>query len=297
MVDRPGLFDSAWLKWAWAVAEIEILERELEAFAVDGDAQALTTTAIKYHPHRHCFILSVATLPPLPHRLGLRLGDVVHNLRGCLDHLAWALAERGRTPPSYGDLSEGQKRAIAFPICSDRAEFVRALKATWGGHSQLPGVRRDDLAPVRASQPYVHGKRLAPFHVLTALAEFSDQDKHGAIHPLAFLPTAPPVYEILDVADCAITRPVLEPPDLPLKVKAELARVYVRKTGPNPRLEMQVHGALEPALGVAVPVRMWLEDAPHDIGRLLAVYAAVPEEARNLGPFVVSRLRALADSG
>jgi hypothetical protein len=297
MADRPGLFDSAWLKWAWAVADVEILKRQLEAFAVDPDAQALRTTAIKYQPHRHCFVVSVATLPPLPARHSLLLGNIVHNLRGCLDHLAWALAERGRTPPSFGALTPAQRGAIAFPISKNRTEFVRALKATSRWPSCLPGVRRDDIAPIRASQPYVHGKRLIPFHVLTVLSGFLDEDKHRAIQPLAFLPTAPPVYEILDVTDCTITRPILEPANLPLKVNAELARVYIRKTGPNPHLEMEVHGAVEPALGATMPLRAWLEDAPNDIGLLLAVYADVPEEARRLSPFVSRRVRALIENG
>jgi hypothetical protein len=297
MTDRPGLFDSAWLKWAWAVADVEILKRQLEAFAVDRDAQSLRTTAIKYKPYRHCFVVSVATLPPLPGRHSLLLGNIVHNLRACLDHLAWAVVERGRTPPSYGDLTLAQQRAIAFPICKDRAEFIRALKATSRWPSSLPGVLRADLAPIRASQPYVHGKRLAPFHVLTVLSGFLDQDKHRTIQPLAFLPTAPLVYEILDVADCTITRPVMEPANLPLKINAELARVYIRKTGPNPRLEMQVHGAVEPALSATMPLLAWLEDAPHHIGRLLAVYDRVPEEALMLGPFVRRQVRALFEEG
>jgi hypothetical protein len=48
------------------------------------------------------------------------LGDALHNLRGALDHIVFALAmaQTGKDPP-------GDERTLAFPICRDPTYFNR----------------------------------------------------------------------------------------------------------------------------------------------------------------------------
>ena len=63
-----------------------------------------------------------------------------------MDHLAWTLVNRGKTPAST--LSPGAQKRIYFPIYEDRIKFNKAIPA------KLPGVRRADLTVVRRYQPY-----------------------------------------------------------------------------------------------------------------------------------------------
>jgi hypothetical protein len=61
-----GLFDSAWVKWGWAVRETELLERELGAFINDDEFQRLSAVRCEYNPKRHGFILTLDRVVPPP---------------------------------------------------------------------------------------------------------------------------------------------------------------------------------------------------------------------------------------
>ena len=141
-------FDSAWLKWGWAVRHAESLQTEIGRAAEDADRQPLITTSSEYDSQRHSIILTVASIQPIPPTWGLRLGDVAHGFRNSLDHLAWALVQRGQTH----NLSAKQSRRVQFPIFMTRAEFNGSLK------TNLPGVRLADIAKVRRCQPYHRGR-------------------------------------------------------------------------------------------------------------------------------------------
>ena len=54
-------FNSAWLKWAWAVRHANALQVELAAEA-DGQVRHGYTTRPEYDPKRHCVILRADTV-------------------------------------------------------------------------------------------------------------------------------------------------------------------------------------------------------------------------------------------
>src|SRR5665213_558109 len=151
-------FDSAWIKWGWAVRHAQQLQREIVAFMEQLDPDALGIS-YEYDAKRHGFPVVITEIPQLPVTCSALLGDAVHNFRSALDHIAWAMVDRGRTP--LHTLSEGAKRGIVFPLCDHKV--ARNSKDTSGwvkSHKRnLPGVCRADLALVRAFQPYVHGRR------------------------------------------------------------------------------------------------------------------------------------------
>ena len=116
-----GPFDSAWLKWAMAVMNAEVLQDNVETFASQADLKMHAQLATYYDAKRHCVVLIVTEIVnPFPVLWGLLLGDIVHNYRCCLDHVAWALYKRGRTP----NLSVSKERNVYFPIYGERIKFM-----------------------------------------------------------------------------------------------------------------------------------------------------------------------------
>jgi len=69
-----GLFDSAWLKWGGAVIHSHALQADIDAWAVDPNRETGFEITKRYDAKRHCVVLSVASIDPLPIRWGLRLG-------------------------------------------------------------------------------------------------------------------------------------------------------------------------------------------------------------------------------
>src|SRR5258705_166104 len=128
-----GLFDDPWAKWAWAMSHARTLEDEINDLA--DNPQPLIFGVGQYDSKRHGFRLVALTVDPLPLRWSLILGDIVHGYRSCLDHLAWALVQRGHTP----NLSEKKAKLVYFPVATERTVFNKQIV------SMLPGVRRADI--------------------------------------------------------------------------------------------------------------------------------------------------------
>lgn len=64
-------------------------------------------------------------LHPPPLRLGVIVGDLVHNVRSALDHLVWQLVLANAQQPT---------RATQFPVCSKREQWA------WVRARSLAGV-------------------------------------------------------------------------------------------------------------------------------------------------------------
>jgi hypothetical protein len=189
------LFDSAWLKWAWGVRNAQVLLDSIKTFALQPNLQMYLPTSQHYHPKRHCIVLVVDdVVDPFPKLWGLLLGDVVHNWRGALDHVAWALYKRGKTPNE----PKWKESGVYFPITTKRLKFNESLV---GRRPKLPGVKLRDSAVVRRYQPYLGGKRKAPTHFFYILDELAKADKHRTLQPvLAFPETV--TWTILGTRDC-----------------------------------------------------------------------------------------------
>jgi hypothetical protein len=151
-------FLSSWEKLKRAKLHIEeligeggILHRYVRQLEAEG--KPLFTLDQEYVPRRHAIVVFVADVEPSDIQWGMTVGDILHNFRSALDHVAWRLVSEGKCPPE--NLTEGQQRRVQFPIYTDRKDFNDWLD------KRLPGVNRFQRAVVRWHQPYRGGKRRA----------------------------------------------------------------------------------------------------------------------------------------
>ena len=114
----------------------------------------------------HVFRVRVLHQPPL--HWDLVLGDCLHNLRGAVDQLAFALSDGNA-------LRDADQRRIAFPICTARELFAERKRAI---AFMNPGAQKliEQMQP--CSSDYM--VKLSP---LSWLERLSNIDKHR--HPLA----------------------------------------------------------------------------------------------------------------
>ena len=266
------LLDSAWLKWAWAVVDAQALQEDVNAFALDTNAEATADVNQHYDAKRRAVVLSVAKLlHPFPDRWGLRFGDVVHNYRSCLDHLAWALVQRGLTSV----LTERQKRGVYFPIAMTRTQFNASIGR------RLPGVLRADIAKVRRHQPYHQGQRNRARHVLTVLDELSRHDKHRTIQPVVGTPDTA-TYRLKAAHDCEVIRLRRKSMREPVQVGTEIGVFYVRRTGLHPKIDMEGDLPLYPAVNATLRLEKWMELTMKVTFRLLSDFAEPPPVVRDV---------------
>jgi hypothetical protein len=105
----------------------------------------------------------VLELPVLSFRILTTAGDVIHNLRSALDHLAHQLV-------LVGNPNGSPPRKIEFPILDSQAEYERR-KA-----SKTEGMRADAVQAIDELRPYKEGNL-----ALWKLRELDNIDKHRMI--------------------------------------------------------------------------------------------------------------------
>jgi hypothetical protein len=122
------------------------------------------------------YILRITYTPdlaPIAEKVSLIVGDVVHNLRSALDHLAWQLAcdAAGGTPR--------KPKEVVFPIC-DPPQPGKTCKtpsclatANWQNMHEFEPCKGLNNRPDGWSASYVHQ--------LTLLRELSNDDKHKTL--------------------------------------------------------------------------------------------------------------------
>jgi hypothetical protein len=270
------LFDSAWLKWAQAVLHAEALQADIERIAHKADAYPVLAFRTEYYPKRHGFAVIAKDIAPIPVRWRLLLGDIANNYRAALDHLAWAIVSRGRTPPGTGLLSREQEKAVYFPLFEKRSEFNGRLA------KKLPGARRADIAKVRRYQPYHYGPTIRSRHALPLMARINVGDKHRTIQPL-WAVAVEAGMKITKRRDCVITGTPPSGRGKQLEVDAEIAFLHARKTGPDPYIEMELRITAEPSLDNILGVREWVATAGGAIMGLLFEFSAQPPEITDVG--------------
>lgn len=261
------LFDSAWLKWAQGLRHAEALEADIVRLGHEPNAYPVLAYRTEYQPKRHGFSVIAKEIAPIPVRWQLMLGDVANNYRSALEHLAWALVSRGRTPPPR--LTKWQENSVYFPIHQERGEFNGKVSR------QLPGVRRADLAKVRRYQPYHHGETVRPRHAFSLLASVNTGDKHRTVQPLWAVPVETGM-QITKRRDCVVTGTRPGGTSKPFELDAEIAFLHARRTGLDPYIEMDLKIRAEPTLGNVLGVRDWAEAAGIEIMKLLFEFSSQP---------------------
>lgn len=179
--------------------------------------------------------------PPLS--WSVAIGEIVHNLRSALDHLACQLfLHSGGT-----DCGSTQ-----FPILIDDTDagFQRWID------DRLPGLSNAMAAELRPLQPYKRGDE-ARSDPLAILNRLSNQDKHRLLVPM-FAATIPGSTGMIGHR---LLRDVEETPsasfDLPAGPLSEDTPIAVGEfpiTGPNPYVEVEPHFPIDIAFDTGGPV-------------------------------------------
>lgn len=160
-----GSLDEPLAKWRWANDHIQSLQSEIGAF-FDGDNYAVTT---QFDEKTDYHILRVQIREDAPlERWGLIVGDILHNLRTCLNYVVYQLAVRGSSldpPPDAGSLQ--------FPIfIKEHGNHGYDSKAP----KQIANIPGGAAALIKDLQPF--GKADADLWVLR---ELSNADKHKTL--------------------------------------------------------------------------------------------------------------------
>jgi hypothetical protein len=173
---------------------------------------------VKFEPKTHELIATVRVQRTANPMWGVRIGEIVHNLRSALDHVVWELVILStRLPPPKGSKSQ-------FPIFETAAGF-----GDRGVKQFLRNVRQDAVALIKSEQPFSmaeggtgEGEKSPLWH----LKVLSDIDKHRTLHVTgamveAFNFTFPPLKR-----DAVIKRQERRGPG-PIDQDAVLGRAYL----------------------------------------------------------------------
>jgi hypothetical protein len=223
-----GHLDGCWVKLDRAREHLDGLASEIKAAVADPSNVTVLRPQFDVK-QTNCYI-QVQSVPDYPLlRWGVMVGDILHNLRSALDHLAWQLYKTG-----CARLTSKEEGRIVFPICRTVDDFRSKLNTHLGGVSWV------QRALVYEYQPCAryHDTTLSPLYRLQSL---SNDDKHQVVTPVVF-PTKGqdlPGFRGNDnneiLGETWIAYQSLEP-------GAYVAVLQVRVTGPQP--EVYIDGSL-----------------------------------------------------
>ncbi len=198
-------------------------------------------------------------------RWGLFVGDLVHNLRSAVDHVAFALADRDSP-------NRGEDRATQFVIARDASEFNNSR---W----HLKHLSRAHQDMVEREQPY-QPPNSPDSHPLGLLERLSNVDKHRVVHVVqvatdffSWMYTGAS-YQLFNAE---VTDHVIY--ENPLEVGARVMSVHLDKVDPNgrePDMELD-HDSVIPYLAFG-PGLMLKHVIPNLIGAVRRVVEGFDSE-------------------
>lgn len=159
-------------KLDWAKKHLDELARELNAWKqANGDKPPFTIKP-KADPSNYSIAIVIDKVEDMPPSWGLRVGDILFNLRAALDYAAWQIVQVGLDP------NPKNPGRVQFPIA-----FSNDLHWKSQVNDRLPGARQVHVDVVQRYQPYQARKcgedpQDEPFGVL---AELSRDDKHKRV--------------------------------------------------------------------------------------------------------------------
>jgi hypothetical protein len=188
--------------------------------------------------HHIVFRTSVREQPPL--EWGPIIGDVAHNWRSTLDHIAWQLVKvrgNGRTSTRTQFPIFDEDPFIPSKPSDPRKVKERRQRALDRFNGQVSGMRQADVALIKRLQPY--NRRKGPKgHPLSILARLSNWDKHNELalsgqtlrgYRLRYRDRRNARFQIIDV----------KPPGL-FEDGTELGRGVFVETGPNSNMHVDL---------------------------------------------------------
>lgn len=153
------------LKWNGAIRNLDCIKRGVAAFA-ESDPHRVV---VNFEPEAGCHVARMDIGEEPDPQLGIMVGEFVHNLRSCLDHIAWQLARLNNS----AKVCNKRRGDIYFPVCNTREEFLKRKV-----RDLLP---EDACAFLNRFQPY-EGSGEPRDHWLTGLNRLWNRDKHRLVH-------------------------------------------------------------------------------------------------------------------
>ncbi len=153
-----------------ALQHLETLDAEIQGW-LETEPYSVVD---QFEPQQGMNVVRAQITSQPPSEWGALVGDVVHNLRSALDHLAYALAESYTGAPLPDDIA----RSSEFPIFDSAADFSERKRngrpTARSGLHKIRGVDPSVQAIIEGLQPY-HGGDHAR---LAVLRDLSNRDKH-----------------------------------------------------------------------------------------------------------------------
>lgn len=166
--------ESWWLKLDRAQKHFDELQAEIGRYAMRRPYRAERVR--QPHGQRHIWRYVIRFTEQPDPNLALVIGDIVHNLRSALDHLAVAMSDkahrsRASFPIESRDLWEKDpKGTFLVPDDEARERFKEATR----------GMTPEAVALVKEMQPYNSGDK-APVNALSIIGTIDNADKHREI--------------------------------------------------------------------------------------------------------------------
>jgi hypothetical protein len=179
------------------------------------------------------------TTPP-PEALGVVVGELAHDLRSALDHLAWreAVEHLNREP------TNDEAGVIKYPLAWNEGDFRSA--------QVLRYLSKDTAALMKRHQPYERpdSKEAASLGVVHW---FNNLDKHRAVHVTAASAPGTFVMEQLFIAkrrdvQIAAVQPHL-PPSQRLTGDTKIVSVRFEPEGVDPQMSVEGEPPFQPSFG------------------------------------------------
>lgn len=205
------------LKLDRAYEHMESLNRAMQGFL--GRRPYELWKHLDRQTNEYVVFMRIRDTPPI--KRSIVIGEIVHNLRSALDHLAWQLVKANGEKPD---------RDTGFPIFSDDPFADNASKKTLERWEKLTrGMHADDIAILKEFQPYKRGDQGSPFFILNAL---SNRDKHREIHFTQNVARYTKV-EFTDQRDCEL-EPLMDPYSGTFEDRTVVLHYRIISTGDNP---------------------------------------------------------------
>ena len=118
----------------------------------------------------------VTQVPIFSLEISILIGEIVHNLRSSLDHLAWSLVPQNQ----LNRMNVVSRRRIAFPLAQNRKSFWSQI------NQRIPSASVAQCKIIEQYQPY---RRTSAGQMMRALRTLSDTDKHRFVVPALFVPS------------------------------------------------------------------------------------------------------------
>jgi hypothetical protein len=154
-------------KYERGMEHLSVLDSNCRRFVETGPY----TVVADFDADQRGYVLRFRQREPVPLIFSTTVGDVIHNFRSALDHVAWLVALRSRRAENLW--KEEVARRIAFPITQSPGE----LHAHW-----LWSNSNEDVKPLLdALQPY-HAEDGPKAHPFWRLNRLWNIDKHRVLH-------------------------------------------------------------------------------------------------------------------